>query len=59
MVPQTPTKFMMANQTAREDAGQPNFTTASRRGKRNKKSRQHSNLLNTGIWDSMRSNTTR
>jgi hypothetical protein len=50
---------MMANQTAREDAGQPNFTTASRRGKRNKKSRQHSNLLKTGIWDSMRSNTTR
>jgi hypothetical protein len=32
MVPLTPTKFVMANQTAREDAREPNFSTASRKG---------------------------
>jgi hypothetical protein len=32
MVPLTPTKFVMANQTAREDAKEPNFSTASRKG---------------------------
>jgi hypothetical protein len=34
MVPLTPTKFVMANQTAREDAREPNFSTASRKGEK-------------------------